>query len=58
MLNKKTIRKFKAKLTLNDKKISQFAEDNNFNSAIFNLALNGHTNMREEYQKAIEGYLK
>ena len=58
MLNEKIIRKFKAKLILNGKKISQFAEDNKFNPAVFNLALNGHTNMREEYQKVIEEYLK
>jgi len=58
MLNKKAIRKFKSKLILNGKKISEFAEDNKFNPAVFSMALNGHTNMREYYQKAIERYLK
>ena len=58
MLDRETIKTFKSKLVLGEKKISQFARENNFNPAVFNLALNGHTHMREEYQEAIEEYLK
>ena len=58
MLDKEIIRAFKAKLVLRDKRFSQFAKDNKFNPAVFSLAINGHTHLREEYQKAIEDYLK
>ena len=58
MLDKEIIKTFKSKLVLRDKRISQFAKDKNFNPAVFSLAINGHTHLREEYQKAIEDYLK
>lgn len=56
-MDKQKILEFKSKLKLNELTIKQFALDHGFNPAVFSMAINGYTNLREEFEQEILAYL-
>ena len=56
-MNKERIKEFMMKIIKHDMSLKGFAEQHGFNTAIFNMAINGHTNLREEYQDAINKFM-
>ena len=56
-MDEKTILQFKGKIVASEMTIQQFAKDHRFNPNVFSQAINGHTNMRGEYEKAINNFI-
>jgi len=51
------ILQFKGKIASSKMTIQQFAKHHKFNAAVFNQAINGHTAMKPEYERAINHFV-